>query len=310
MGATIYSLAPELLYHILVLVRGPGVTYKYDDMTPSNKDLLAAALVCREWADVAQRVLWNDAWVTRLWIHFKETDGRYWPVATNVDPDLATVWTEALLKNAPQLSSLYTSTQKRNLGLKHLDIQQGGMVPDPIDVITPFPFQLDHLGIWITPWDPISHLRPLFSSSCDTLQSIRLNIGCSARLKESRLLGEGLQLITSHVERLDLDFREIYDEIDSNTPAHISDYLKLDSFSKLKHLGVTREDQLDPNLFPEDILSNVAVLTNSTLVAECGKPITEAQISAELAQIGPNEFFGTLSAEFMELVKTCDGRGA
>lgn len=62
--ATIESLAPETLYRIMQLVRGPTPTW---DILASRtwpreaKPLLAASLACQRWRDPAQRALWSDA---------------------------------------------------------------------------------------------------------------------------------------------------------------------------------------------------------------------------------------------------------
>ncbi|KAL8287187.1 hypothetical protein RQP46_003639 [Phenoliferia psychrophenolica] len=272
MGATIYSLAPELLEKILDNVRDEGLPSTSHDFYPDNKDLLDLLPVCREWADAVQRVLWRDArimvfqgqrlptvptipvdengrprYVIRyLWITF------YGKPADDVDTDLVTVWTDAWLAQAPHLQTLCIMTEKDksgprwtvlnspNLsGLRHLNLDYGAYIHGPIGTIPNFAFHLKSLNLAIHPTPPPPELLlPLFSSSRDTLESLDLTIEYAKRQRRQlKTLIEGIKLITSNIKRLDLDIRETpYDH--TSLSSQIGDILTLSPFSNLKYLGL------------------------------------------------------------------------
>ncbi|KAL8287306.1 hypothetical protein RQP46_003758 [Phenoliferia psychrophenolica] len=241
MNATIHSLAPELLDHILSLVCGPSIAWRYIDAVPNNSDLLSAALVCRSWAEAAQRVLWRDARITldesepsegipkpkypikRMWIAVRaRNDGR------QVEEDQAklnnamTRQLTAWLEDAPHVKSLCVTTRRGNegpkwsflqsaslSGLTRLDLEFYEEAEDPIETLTSFPFRLTQLGLAIYSAPPSSHLlRALFSASRTTLTSLRLSISSSHdnTWDDKSLLSEEFILVGSILQKLVIEF--------------------------------------------------------------------------------------------------------
>ncbi|KAL8287213.1 hypothetical protein RQP46_003665 [Phenoliferia psychrophenolica] len=240
MSATIHSLAPELLEHILDLVRGPGAPTPDNAARPTNSDLLSAALVSRDWAEAAQRVLWLDARITidqklplpfipsskypvkHLWIVIRDhamLDDV--PVSTAIQAarDRAT----ALLEMAPHLHSLCISNFNDQCDpdwcylrspslreLKRLDIEYIYAVEDPITLSTPFHFNLTHLGLTVDSSTPPEHLsrlvRALFATSRDTLTSLRLTSDCPRRWWVLSAYSDALHLVGIHIKNLELNF--------------------------------------------------------------------------------------------------------
>ncbi|KAL8287186.1 hypothetical protein RQP46_003638 [Phenoliferia psychrophenolica] len=121
-------------------------------------------------------------------------------------------------------------------GLKTLDLEYCESVRDPLDIATPFPFHLTHLGLYIYPTAPSSHLlKALFSSSRDTLKSLRLTLDCQQKWRDPHVLDEFLSLVTD-LERIDLDFRVLSSASDPTT--QVATYANLGPFTKLRHLGL------------------------------------------------------------------------
>ncbi|KAL8287310.1 hypothetical protein RQP46_003762 [Phenoliferia psychrophenolica] len=242
MNATIHSLAPELLDHILDLVRGPSVTSRFADAVPKNSDLLSAALVCRLWAETAQRrVLWRDARII--------LDQTKPPLALpEFKYPLNHLWiaVRAWLEDAPPVKSLCMTTERVDAGpnwgflqspslsgLTRLDLEYCEMVEEPINTLEPFSLHLTHLGLAIYSIIPSAHLvRALFSASRTTLISLRLSISIQWEKEWTieTLLTEELAMVAPNLETLVIDFSCAHD--------NDQDYLNLRAFERLRVLNL------------------------------------------------------------------------
>ncbi|KAL8287235.1 hypothetical protein RQP46_003687 [Phenoliferia psychrophenolica] len=231
MSATIHSLAPELLDHILDLVRGPGVSSLDSKVCPSNSHLLSAALVCRAWAEAAQLVLWRDARITldqgkpfpalpeskhpvkHIWIAFQKQT-----VPASQAKAGATGWALALQKMAPHLRSLCLSNYSDEVdpegnflraaslcGPERLDLEFVEGSEDPIETDIPFPFHLTHLGFTLFMGTP-PHLVPaLFATSRDTLTSLRCTFDTYGKWTVLPSFSDELDIIGPRLKSLEIN---------------------------------------------------------------------------------------------------------
>ncbi|KAL8287257.1 hypothetical protein RQP46_003709 [Phenoliferia psychrophenolica] len=275
MNATVHSVPPELLDHILDLVRPPSIAWRDIDSVPNNSDLLSAALVCRSWAETAQRVLWRDARtildqsrpdsalpkhkypLKNLWIAVRGTAREHdqdQDTLNDAMTSLLTTW----LDEAPHIMSLCMPTQRATAGpqwsilqsaalsdLTQLDLEYCENVQEPLEILTPFQFHLTHLGLTLYPSPPSSHLvRALFSASRDTLTSLRLSISSDEENdREARtLLKEELNMVASRLEKLVVDYTCHNDG---------AEYLDLTALVGLKELGLLLSFSDQSSLFGE-----------------------------------------------------------
>ncbi|KAL8287183.1 hypothetical protein RQP46_003635 [Phenoliferia psychrophenolica] len=302
MSATIHSLAPEVLDHVLDLVRGPAFASCYEDYVPRNKDLLAAALVCRVWAETAQRVLWRDARITLDQANPRPTvtDTKYsvkhlWIAFRGFDPD----------------------------GLKHLNLESGQTVPDPIDYTTPFPFHLTHLGLSLYSDPPSRHLvHALFSSSRNTLTSLQITMDCDQDWQDPEILYDGIAIVSPTIETLELDFRD--SSVKRPTMAQLALYTNLSSFTKLKNLGIFlmwRNDDLG-EAFPATrslqqlpLPATLTHLTVDIVHPSSVKQITDALTLPSLALLERIDLVNLDAGDFeaagegAKLIEVCEERG-
>ncbi|KAL8287270.1 hypothetical protein RQP46_003722 [Phenoliferia psychrophenolica] len=214
MSATIHSLAPELLDHILDLVRGPGTPPSYIDARHSNSHLLSAALVSRGWAEAAQRVLWRDA---RIILDQEEA----FPAVPEAKYPVKHLWI-AIRGGVVFKGSLCLTTKNDRIGpkwsflrspslrgLQTLDLDYCYGVQDPVDIVTPFPFHLTHLGLTLFATTPSAHLvRALFATSRDTLTSLRLTFESETRWEFPLPFSEEIHHIGPQLKRLEINVNE------------------------------------------------------------------------------------------------------
>ncbi|KAL8287156.1 hypothetical protein RQP46_003608 [Phenoliferia psychrophenolica] len=247
MGNTKRSVPPEMLDKIFDFLRGSGwrdvahrlfwqdarITFDHDKRPPRVPDMKHPI---------------NHLWIEYLgdgnprtleefmgWGYDSDSDSEAERVIGN---DVATDWTMALLEMNPLLKTLCITTEMgisgpnwvflrtpTLAGLKRLDLEFGNTVYEPRDVTSPFPFHLTHLGLTLYP-RPVSSnlLRELFAASRNTLKSLRLTINCEQEWNEPALLHEGITLVSSIVETLVLEFRELWHKSDQSALVAVAAY--------------------------------------------------------------------------------------